>query len=413
MNHSSQNPPGELASASAEQVRAGMLHELYVRGRESTRVGFLPILLLVWLHHEHALHPLLLWAGLLIAVQAYRLLIAQRYLRQPEAQTSQRWYLHQWLGVLALAAGWVSSFVLLTMNEMDAVFFLHLIFLIGLSSFMLSSIGIDVRLYGGFLLVIVGGTLAVLSVQYPEFLRHYPVVPVGFVVYAFMLLVRSRGEYRRTREWISARLNRQLLLAQLNTTLNEERLIKEQLRQQSQELENRNRELSELAVRDGLTRAFRRGHIEAELRRLIKGLHRRHGDFCVLMLDIDFFKRVNDEYGHAEGDEVLRRLAATSQAQLRETDLFGRWGGEEFVVLMPQTPLADAVEAAQRLRRAIAAMVFDGDGTPFQITISIGAAQLQPMESADAVVARADAALYAAKHAGRDCVIAAPALTAN
>jgi len=411
--NSAQNPSGELAPVAVEQVEMEMLHELFVRTRESTLVGFLPIFLMAWAHFRtQALPPLLLWTSSMIAIQVYRLLIAQRFLRQPEVQTAQRqhWYRHQWLGMVALAAGWVGSFVLLNSGEMDMLFYLHLIFLIGLSSFMLSTIGIDTRLYAGFLLILITGPLAVLYAKQPEFLQQYPVVPVGFVVYAFMLLVRSRGEYRRTRDWITARLNRRLLLAQLNAALIEERDIKEKLRQQSQELENRNRELNELAVHDGLTHALRRGHIEAELRRLIKGLHRRHDDFCVLMMDIDFFKRVNDQYGHAVGDEVLRRLAATSQTQLRETDLFGRWGGEEFIVLMPQTKLADAVEAAQRLRRAIGAMVFDVAGATFQITISIGAAQLQPLESADAVVTRSDDALYAAKHAGRDRVIASQAL---
>ncbi len=411
-----QNPsdPDAPASATESQIRMDMLHELYVRSRESTLLGFLPIFLLTWLHIDaHALPPLLFWIGSLVAVQIYRLWIAQHYLQQPETHTRQRWYLHQWLGTVTLAVGWVISFALLDANELGMPFYLHLIFLIGLSTFMLSSIGIDIRLFGGFLLVLVGGTLAVLSVQYPAFLQRYPIVPIGFVIYAFMLLVRSRGEYRRTREWITARLNRKQLLEQLNASLAEERNIKEQLRQQSEELENRNRELSELAVRDGLTRAFRRGHIEAELRRLIKGLHRRHDNFCVLMMDIDFFKRVNDQYGHAVGDEVLRRLAAVSQTQLRETDLFGRWGGEEFIVLMPQTTLDEAIMAAQRLRQAIAAMVFDVEGTTFQITISIGAAQLQPMENADTVVARSDEALYAAKHAGRNCVMAAPALMAG
>lgn len=392
-----------------------MLRELYIRSRESTLVGLLPIFLLAWAHlHEHTWPPLVLWTCGMTAVQIYRLLIAQRFLSQPAAQAGHRrhWYRHQWLGVMALAAGWVSSFALLEPNEMGTLFYLHLIFLTGLTTFMLSSIGIDIRLYGGFLLAIVGGTLAVLHSRHPDFPQQFPVATVGFVVYAFMLLVRSRGEHRRTREWVAARLNRQRLLAQLNATLIEERNIKQQLHQRSEELANRNRELNELAVRDGLTRAFRRGHIEAELRRLIKGLHRRHDNFCVLMMDIDFFKRINDQYGHAVGDEVLRRLAAVSQTQLRETDLFGRWGGEEFIVLMPQTTLDEAIMAAQRLRQAIAAMVFDVEGTTFQITISIGAAQLEPMESADAVVARSDEALYAAKHAGRDCVIASPALMA-
>lgn len=98
---------------------------------------------------------------------------------------------------------------------------------------------------------------------------------------------------------------------------------------------------------------------------------------------------------------------------MRAGDLFGRWGGEEFIVLMPATRLTEAVEAAQRLRLAIAALEFNANGETFRITISIGAAQLQPQESADALVGRADEALYAAKHAGRDCVMTSAAAVAD
>ncbi|MEA3395650.1 MAG: diguanylate cyclase [Pseudomonadota bacterium] len=408
--------PNTPIDASAEQVQVGVMHELCLRNRESTVLGLLPILLMVWAHLDiHPFTELLAWAGCMAVVQVVRFTLAHRYIRQPEAQAARlrRWYALEWLCVLGLALGWVVGTALLGTQVMDPLFYLRLIFVVGLMSFLLSSTGLAVRIYASVLAVLVAGTLTMLYLRHPEFPTQYPVVPVGLTAYGFMLLIRSRGEHRRTYEWVRARLNRQRLLAQLNASLAEERNIKEQLRQQSQELENRNRELSELAVRDGLTRAFRRGHIEAELRRLIKGLHRRHDNFCVLMMDIDFFKRVNDQYGHAVGDEVLRRLAAVSQTQLRETDLFGRWGGEEFIVLMPQTTLDEAIMAAQRLRQAIAAMVFDVEGTTFQITISIGAAQLQPMENADAVVARSDEALYAAKHAGRNCVMAAPALMAG
>jgi len=406
-------PPLQPPTATAEQIRLGMLRELYSRSQGSIVVGFLPIPLLIWAHADtRSPLRLLLWSCLLLAIQSYRLWVARRFLRQPEPQQAaqyQRWYRHQWVGVLALAIGWVDSFALLDPTELGTLFYLHLIFLIGLSTIMLSTIGIDCRLYAGFLLLLVAGTLSVLYAQHAEFLARFPIIAGGFPLYAFMLLVRSRGEYRRTRDWVAARLNRQLLLAELNNALAEERAMRAQLHQQSEELAARNRELSELAVRDGLTHAFRRGHIEGELRRLIKGLQRHPDDFCVLMLDIDFFKRVNDQYGHSVGDGVLRRLATTAQAQLRENDLFGRWGGEEFVVLMPHTRIEEAMEAAQRLRRAVAALVFEVEGATFQITISIGAAQLQAKEDADGVVARADAALYAAKHAGRNCVRPAPA----
>lgn len=408
--------PDVPIDVSDDQVRVGVMHELCLRNRESTVLGLLPILLMVWAHLDvHPLPKLLAWAACLIVVQVVRFALAHSFIRQPDAQAARlrRWYAGEWLGVVGLALGWVGGTALLDTQAMDPLFYLRLIFVVGLMSFLLSSTGIAVRVYASVLAVLVVGTLVVLYVQHPEFPTHYPVVPVGLAAYGFMLLIRSRGEHRRTHEWVRARLNRLRLLNQLNATLDEERRTKELLRQQSEELALRNRELGELAVRDGLTRALRRGHIEAELRRMIQSLHRKHDDFCVLMLDIDFFKRVNDTWGHAVGDEVLRQLAARAQASLRAGDLFGRWGGEEFIVLMPATRLTEAVEAAQRLRLAIAALEFNANGETFRITISIGAAQLQPQESADALVGRADEALYAAKHAGRDCVMTSAAAVAD
>lgn len=125
------------------------------------------------------------------------------------------------------------------------------------------------------------------------------------------------------------------------------------------------------------------------------------------MLDLDFFKRVNDQYGHAVGDEVLRRVAALAQETMRGSDLFGRWGGEEFIVLLPDATLPQAVEAAERLRLAIQRQEFRAeDGAVFNVTVSIGVAQFAPNDSADTLTQRADKALYAAKRAGRNRVMA-------
>jgi diguanylate cyclase (GGDEF)-like protein len=176
------------------------------------------------------------------------------------------------------------------------------------------------------------------------------------------------------------------------------------LRVKSVELEATNRRLGELAILDGLTGAYSRGHIEAELRRLVKGLQRKPGEFSVMLLDVDLFKRVNDRHGHAVGDEVLRRMTVRVQDTLRGSDLFGRWGGEEFIVLMPDTAIGEAVQAAERLRQAIHELEFAGEDTRFGITVSIGVAQLEAAETADMLVQRVDKALYAAKHAGRDRV---------
>ncbi len=154
-----------------------------------------------------------------------------------------------------------------------------------------------------------------------------------------------------------------------------------------------------------MTHAYSRGHIEGELRRLVKGLQRKPGDFSVQLLDLDFFARINDEHGHAVGDEVLRRVAMLVQETIRGSDLLGRWGGEEFIVLLPDTALSQALEAAERLRLLIQRQEFVGEsGTTFSVTVSIGVAQYECDERADAVTQRADKALYAAKHGGRNRV---------
>jgi diguanylate cyclase (GGDEF)-like protein len=126
----------------------------------------------------------------------------------------------------------------------------------------------------------------------------------------------------------------------------------------------------------------------------------------LMLLDIDHFKRVNDQFGHAAGDAAIRMLAKVCKATLRPGDLFGRWGGEEFVIAMPETNAAGAVKAAERLRELLAAARFDANGKPRAITVSIGVAGLQRDElSVDHAIARADRALYRAKEEGRNRVL--------
>lgn len=408
----STTPPSsaELPVLSEEAVQVRMMRELFVRTRESALVGFLPVFLIVWSHWDaQPLLQLLLWAAAAWLTLGFRVVTAHLYLSSPQAQEARgrTWYWLEWLGSIGLALVWVGSLTMVGTGQIDPLFYLRLIFLVALVAFLLSALGIDMRLYATFMGILVLGLLYQLHSHYPEFVRELPVVNYAFAVYAVMLLVRSRGEQRRTREWVRARLTRRLLLDQLNQTIKQELLVHEALRMKTLELEQSNRKLNELATHDGLTGAYRRGHIEGELRRQVKALERRPADFSFMLLDIDFFKRVNDRHGHAVGDEVLRRLAVQVQSTLRASDLFGRWGGEEFVVLMPDTDLLQAVEAAERVRRAMHALTFTGEGDEsFGVTVSIGVAQLQAQETADQLTQRADKALYAAKHGGRDRVMA-------
>ncbi len=167
-----------------------------------------------------------------------------------------------------------------------------------------------------------------------------------------------------------------------------------------------NRLLAEASRTDALTGlANRRAFLEvaaAEVQRM----RRTKRPFSLILSDIDGFKRINDELGHAAGDIVLREVAARARTAVRRLDTAARWGGEEFVFLLPETPMDGAVRAAESMRSALAAAPFAVEGGSFAITMSFGVAEHTLGEAVEATMAVADRALYGAKNAGRDRVIA-------
>ena len=176
--------------------------------------------------------------------------------------------------------------------------------------------------------------------------------------------------------------------------------------------ENYQRSLS-LALTDSLTGLYNRRYLNAHLSSMIERSQNDGKPLSLFMLDIDHFKRVNDSYGHASGDEVLRQVAGLISHNLREFDLTARIGGEEFVVVMPDTPIAAAQMVADRMRKMVAEtdMRLRGAATtsPQHVTVSIGVATLVDGEGGDELLRRADEALYAAKNVGRNRVMIATA----
>jgi two-component system, cell cycle response regulator len=169
------------------------------------------------------------------------------------------------------------------------------------------------------------------------------------------------------------------------------------------ELRARADELDRVSRTDHLTGLHNRRHVEERLRGFRSG-SRRHGfPVAVLVLDVDRFKQVNDTHGHAVGDEVLQEVARRLQACVREEDVVGRWGGEEFVVLALHADLDAATRLAERLRVAVAGAPVEVTGARLQVTVSVGAAA---GTGGDDLVGLADRNLYAAKAAGRDRVVA-------
>jgi diguanylate cyclase len=164
--------------------------------------------------------------------------------------------------------------------------------------------------------------------------------------------------------------------------------------------------LEQLAYFDPLTGIHNRRHVGQVLQQEIQLAARYQQSFCVLLCDIDHFKQVNDRLGHAAGDAVLVTVSQRIAETVRVTDVIGRWGGEEFLVVMRHTACEEARLVAERICQAV---VHPGMSVDAQVTLSIGIAQYQTADTNETVLQRADQALYAAKHAGRNQVVLAVA----
>ena len=186
--------------------------------------------------------------------------------------------------------------------------------------------------------------------------------------------------------------------------------IKAALRQkQAQDRLRREREsLASQAVTDPLTGIYNRRMLDTRLHEEVARC-RRYGDpLTCLMVDLDFFKQVNDGHGHQTGDMVLQQFVEVAHSCLRSSDILARYGGEEFVILVTQTDLTGAVVTAEKVRRQVEAKAFaTANGQTLRLTVSIGVAELEPDDTPESLVGRADVAVYRAKRTGRNQVVCA------
>lgn len=209
--------------------------------------------------------------------------------------------------------------------------------------------------------------------------------------FAYTLLILCMA-YRLSSDFIDAMNEVERLNASLDMIV----------RERTSELEDKNRELEVLSTTDQLTELYNRRHAEHILEQQLHLCERYETPLSVILIDIDHFKAVNDTYGHDAGDRVLMAVARTIQYCIRNTDAAARWGGEEFLVLAPETEINICTTLAERLRKKISTYTHDRCG---QITASFGIANYQPGDSASTIIKRADMGLYEAKSQGRDCVV--------
>lgn len=182
--------------------------------------------------------------------------------------------------------------------------------------------------------------------------------------------------------------------------------ISTQLEQRNQQLDKLNRQINNIAIHDKLTGLYNRHFIVDQLERQY-GLYVRHGNACsIVMIDIDHFKQVNDRYGHIVGDKVLVAFSRLVESTVRQGDLVGRYGGEEFLLVLPMTNVAEALQLAQRIRTSLSDKPLIDQPVMHAVTASFGVAEIGRGETIDDWLLRVDKALYSAKAHGRNCVMA-------
>ncbi len=213
------------------------------------------------------------------------------------------------------------------------------------------------------------------------------------------LFIAEQFDTQQALQEIVQRLNRQVRMYQM-----ESEAAKKIARNKQTEVEAIVMQASELSNVDALTFLPNRRMIVRELQNETQRAQRYPAPLSISVVDVDFFKKVNDTYGHLVGDEVLRHVAYQLRDNVRHPDLVGRYGGEEFLILLPNTEAKEAAEQAGRLCKCVREAQFPVGGQDLKVTVSVGVAQYQPgADTWDSLLNRADTAMYKAKKNGRDC----------
>ena len=303
-------------------------------------------------------------AGMLVVVSVIRAGANKRF-ADPALTIQQMLY-------AILCAAWAYSFAGQAHSLVGIILAVILMFgMFGLSSRQVIWVGF-------YTLGLFGFVMMLASRRHPE---HYP--PGGEIVYFLMLCIMVVGV-----GLLTVRLHR----------------MRDRLRRQKLELEAALEHIHRLATHDDLTGLVNRRHMQELLENERMRLERSEQDWCVALIDLDHFKSVNDAHGHAIGDEVLRALSRHAHTLIRRTDVLARWGGEEFVLLLPNTPIAMAQNSLERLREHFHANPLVVQGIELPVSFSAGLTEHLRGETVAQTLERADKLCYQAKTLGRNRV---------
>lgn len=225
-------------------------------------------------------------------------------------------------------------------------------------------------------------------------------IPIVFVTGSCETRQKVQGFSLGANDYITKPFHRDELVARVEVAI--------RIKQQSDALKAANAQLAALSVTDELTGLYNRRHLDQRLAEEVALAKRHQFPLSCLMVDVDRFKRINDTFGHQEGDRVLQVVAQVLRESTRVSDVVGRYGGEEFMVITPGTPLLSACKLGERIRTRTEAQDVQAAGDVIHITVCIGVAQLGQADTPESLVASADRALYMAKRSGRNRVATEP-----
>jgi len=364
--------------------------ELFQRTRASAVVGILGLWIMLHPHMELvSWQRSFSWALLMLLVFGSRIWFATKMLNTLASGRSVSRAVNIETFLFGLTGfGWGCALYVFDSGVMDQPFYLRFMILAAAIAFVMSTGTVFVRVFLAYTLSIIG--VVVIFTLSNTYVVPREALLTCTLLYTLLMVAVAIVNSRRIREAAADSLAVLRLTIELNTKLETERELREAM--------------SRLARTDDLTGIFNRRSIIEQLG-IDMARSVRHGlPLAILMIDIDHFKAINDTYGHVTGDLALCTVAKSLQGALRETDVLGRFGGEEFLVILHTQKGEDALITAERLRESVEKNEVILSGNRVSITISIGIACYHPEEGKESLLARADAALYTAKHRGRNRV---------
>lgn len=382
-------PPVTVAQS---KIDALGIRAMFKRVRQGEMFAPFAMLFLCWLEKDVVSMPLILgWMVLHTVPNVSSFLISSRLLKHPPPDERMP-YWHNWQVLIGSVLGFSRGISVVFFHVEGADSFVNdlsvLVVLIAVSAVSITNTAPSFRTLVGY-----SSCILLIPAAYYFWLgdtRHV-LFAFGLVLLWAIELEVGRDAYRQFADGLRWGV------------INQE--ISKQLELRNRQLDELNQQLSSIAIHDKLTGLYNR-HFVVEQMEMQHNLFERYGTVCsIVLLDIDYFKLVNDRHGHSVGDNVLVAFSRRIEKQLRHGDIFARYGGEEFLLVLPITDLAAALHFSDRIRSIVASAPLIEQPVPLNITASFGVAQIRSGDAVEDWLNRADQALYRAKASGRNCVM--------